>query len=162
MRVSSRRDGHHLRPLRATDLPALAALADAAEAEGFRFVTRFLADFERGAVRLGAPTEFFFGGYDGDTLVALGGITPDPYVADRGVGRLRHVYVARAYRRHGVGRALVTALERRGQGVYERLRLRTDTAAAAQFYERLGYQRVVDPTATHARALRAGADVAAT
>jgi GNAT superfamily N-acetyltransferase len=55
---------------------------------------------------------------------------------------IRRVYVRADVQRSGVGRALIAALEREGaRREYEALHL-TAGAAAAGFYERLGYERL--------------------
>jgi GNAT superfamily N-acetyltransferase len=141
------------RTLTFADLSIIRGLSQLAEAEGFGFITRFADDCANGSVQLDAPGEYFYGDFDNDDLVALGGVTPDPYVHDASVGRVRHVFVRPEFRARGVGRALVDTLEARAQNRYARLRLRTDTAAAARFYERLGYHVVSNVSATHERAL---------
>ncbi len=145
--------GMLIRPLGACDIPAIESLAHEAEAEGFRFLGRFLADFAAGLIRFNTPVEFFHGVELNAGLVAMGGVTPDPYVRDVIVGRLRHVYVSPEIRRSGIGRELVQTLEARARRTYRRLRLRTDTPGAAAFYERLGYDAIEHRTATHERAL---------
>jgi GNAT superfamily N-acetyltransferase len=139
-----------IRPLDGADLPAIRTLAAAAAAEGFRFVDRWLAELDAAHNQFETPTTCFLGVALHGHLVAIGGVTPDPYAADERVGRLRHLYVSGDVRRQGVGRTLVRALEGWAQGVYTQLRLRTDTSAAAHFYEHLGYRRVEDSHATHA------------
>jgi len=141
------------RTLTPADLSIIRDLSRVAEAEGFRFVTRFADECANGSVQLDAPGEYFYGVFENDDLVALGGVTPDPYVGDASVGRVRHVFVRPEFRARGVGRMLVDRLEARAQNRYTRLRLRTDRAAAAAFYERLGYRAISNDTATHERAL---------
>jgi GNAT superfamily N-acetyltransferase len=142
-----------IRSLDAGDVPTLRLLATEAEAEGFAFLTRFLGDLASDCVQLNSPTEFFLGALLDGHMVAIGGVTRDPYTDDATIGRLRHLYVRAEARGQGVGRALVRSLEARAQGVYERLRLRSGTVAAARFYEALGYRRVNESAATHARPL---------
>jgi GNAT superfamily N-acetyltransferase len=143
-----------LRPIRGPSIGALAPLLAASTAEGFRFVARLAEAWGAGAARFDGPGELLLGGYDGARLVAVGGLTPDPYGGGPDVGRLRHVYVLPEARRRGVGRGLVRALEAAAAGRYRALVLRTDTAAAAQFYEALGYARLTaGGTATHGRTL---------
>jgi hypothetical protein len=61
------------------------------------------------------------------------------------------VYVLGSRRRHGAGRALVAAIMTEAMNAFGALRLRTNTAAGAAFYESLGFTRLVDdPGATHA------------
>jgi ribosomal protein S18 acetylase RimI-like enzyme len=129
-----------IRPLGDRDVAALEQLAIEAETEDFHFVTRFLADVGAANTTFDTPKEFFFGVFDRERLLGFGGVTPDPYLADSVTGRLRHLYVRRDARRRGIGHSLVRALEARASGIYERLRLRTDTDAAAHFYRRLDYQ----------------------
>ena len=70
------------------------------------------------------------------------------------IGRLRRLYVLPDARRQGVGRALVRRLEFDAMPHFTRLVLRTDSDAAARFYEALGYERLpAGGSATHARAL---------
>ena len=141
------------RTLTPADLSIIRDLSRVAEAEGFRFVTRFADECANGGVQLDSPGEYFCGVFEEGDLVALGGVTLDPYVDDAGVGRVRHVFVRPEFRARGVGRMLVDRLEARAQNRYTRLRLRTDRAAAAAFYERLGYRAISNDTATHERAL---------
>ena len=139
------------RALRPSDLSDINRLAREARAEGFHFLDRFLADLAGAAVQLDGSAEFFLGVFWGDELIALGGITPDPYVDDGAVGRLRHVFVAPAARRRGIGRQLVSSLEERAWQSYDRLRLRTDTVDASAFYAALGYASVAEDRATHSK-----------
>jgi ribosomal protein S18 acetylase RimI-like enzyme len=143
-----------LRPIRALSADALDPLLAASIAEGLRFVARLAHEWAAGAARFDGPGEVLLGGYDRAALVAVGGLTPDPYGGAPGVGRLRHLYVLPAARRRGVGRRLVRALEAAAAGHYRVLVLRTDTAAAAGFFEALGYEPLpLDGTATHRREL---------
>jgi GNAT superfamily N-acetyltransferase len=146
--------------LRIQTLPtsALASLLAASAAEGFRFVERFAREWEEGKTRFDRPGELFLAAYDGAgaSVIAIGGVTADPYTGDPTLGRLRHLYVRPDARRRGIGSQLVQALERDAQGNYRALVLRTDTATAARFYEELGYTPLPSGgTATHRRDLAA-------
>jgi len=151
-----------IRPLSIGDLADLRTLAGIADTEGFRFLSRFVDDLASGRVQLDAPCEFFVAQVEGDCLIAIGGVTPDPYVDRVGVGRLRHVYVRPSARGTGVGRVLVQHLEERARPCYSWLQLRTDTDAAARFYERLGYLPIHSESATHRRPLTGGLPAPAT
>lgn len=143
-----------IRPLTDADTPAIRELAIAAEAEGFHFLTRFVHEIESGVHAFSSDTACFLGAEAEGDLIALGGVTRDPYVEEPGIGRLRHVYLPPPERRRDTGRALVAALEAAAAPMYHRLRLRTDTEAAARFYESLGYRRVDEPAATHVKTFR--------
>jgi GNAT superfamily N-acetyltransferase len=134
--------------------PSLAPLIDESEREGFRFLVRLRAEFEDGSNRFDAPGEALLGGYWSGELIAVGGLNRDSYAADPRIGRLRHLYVGRAFRGRGVGRALVEALAAAARPHFDVLRLRTDTDAAARFYEAVGFVRAASPDATHRRPIR--------
>jgi GNAT superfamily N-acetyltransferase len=143
--------------IRALDpFPAAAVelLAQAGAREGFRFVRRLVDEHASGQVRFDGPGEVLLGVFASAELVAVGGVTRDPYGGDANVGRVRHVYVRPDRRRRGVGARLLAALEAHARGHFTSLVLRTDTGAAARFYAALGY-RALPPggTATHRREL---------
>jgi hypothetical protein len=127
----------------------LAPLVEESEREGFRFLARLRQEFEDGRNRFDAPGEALLGCYRGAGLVAVGGLNQDPYSPEPRVGRLRHLYVSPAYRRRRVGRMLVDALVAAARPHFGVLLLRTDTPAAARFYETLGFAAVALPYATH-------------
>lgn len=64
-------------------------------------------------------------------LVGVCGVNVDPYALDDNVGRVRHLYVARAHRRQHVGRQLVEAVIGASRGRFGALRLRTQDPGAA-------------------------------
>jgi ribosomal protein S18 acetylase RimI-like enzyme len=139
-----------LRPIHQLAPDTLAPLLAASAEEGFRFVARLAEEWNSGVARYDRPGEVLLGGYVGARLVAVGGLTSDPYGGDARIGRLRHVYVLPDVRRGGIGRRLVRALEAAAVGGYHTLVLRTDTDYAARFYEALGYTRLAPGgTATH-------------
>jgi len=119
---------------------AVESLARESTREGFRFVRRLVDEQASGEARFDRPGEVLLGVFNGEELVAIGGVTRDPYGGDASVGRLRHVYVRAAHRRRGVGQALIRALEAHAREHFAALVLRTDTGAAARFYAALGYR----------------------
>jgi GNAT superfamily N-acetyltransferase len=141
-------------PLIPAAWPALEPLLSESRREGFRFLERLRADLESGANRFDAPGEALLGVYRDAELVAVGGLNRDPYSRDAGTGRLRHLYVHPELRGTGIGRALVDALVSAARPHFGVLRLRTDTTAAARFYEKLGFVPDSSPQATHLRDLR--------
>jgi GNAT superfamily N-acetyltransferase len=129
-------------------------LRRAADAEGFAFVGRLESEWRAGVNRFDGAGECLLGALISDDLVAIGGLNRDPYAGDRQIGRLRRVYVLPAFRGSGVGRALVTALLARATGVFRCVRLRTETPAAAAFYERCGFRPARGGEDTHSLELR--------
>jgi GNAT superfamily N-acetyltransferase len=133
---------------------ALAPLVAASAGEGFLFLERLRSEWLEGKKRFDAPGEVLLGAYQRSALVAISGVTIDPYGGDPTVGRLRHLYVAPEARRQGTGASLVRALEDATRPYFRALVLRTDTDEAARFYEALGYTRLPPGgTATHRREL---------
>jgi GNAT superfamily N-acetyltransferase len=82
--------------------------------------------------------------------VGVCGLNTDPYTESPGVGRFRRLYVLASFRRAGVGGQLVRAVVAAARGHFHVLRLRTESEAAARFYEALGFQPCVGkPDCTH-------------
>ncbi len=148
-RVPDVSDEMAIRSLLPPPWPDLAPLVAESEREGFRFLARLVREFDDGGNRFDAPGEALLGCYLGSELVAVGGLNRDPYSPEPRVGRLRHLYVSPAFRRRGVGRTLVDALVAAARPHFGVLLLRTDTPAAARFYETLGFAAVALPYATH-------------
>ena len=143
-----------IRPLDPFPIDMLKPLVDEGEREGFRFPRRLVDEHASGRVRFDGAGEVLLGVFDGDELVAVGGVTRDPHGDADDVGRIRHVYVRAAHRRRGVGERLMAALEAYARGHFSALTLRTDTEAASRFYAALGYESLPPGgPATHRRAL---------
>src|SRR5438128_2689816 len=87
--------------------PGFAALLAESQSEGHELLTRFVKALANGSERYDGITAHYLAVWREGELIALGGIAPDYYLTDPTIGRLQHVYVARAYRRVGVGAALV-------------------------------------------------------
>ncbi len=124
-------------------LPAdrLAPLITESEQAGLRFVRGLAAEWESGGNRFDRPAEALFGAELDRLLVGVCGLNVDPYAGDPRVGRVRHLYVLTAHRRHGVGRQLVGAVVAAARGRLTTLRLSTTNPAAARLYESLGFRR---------------------
>ncbi|MFY9657096.1 MAG: GNAT family N-acetyltransferase [Methylocystis sp.] len=120
-----------------------------ARQEGFNFVLRLLSDWRTGLNCFDKPGECLLGAFDGGRLVAVGGLSIDPYCASRKVGRLRRLYVSAPFRRRGLGARLVEALVSKAHTHFHSLRVRTDNSAAEAFYFSLGFCRIEDATASH-------------
>lgn len=133
---------------------SLEDLLAASTAEGFQFIERLVMELANHPEQYEGQGAALLGGYALGELIAIGGFSADPYTEEQGLGRLRRVYVLPAWRGMGVGRRLVRVLETQAAETYRALVLRTDTAAAARFYEALGYAPLpAGGTATHRRSL---------
>lgn len=147
-----------LHPVRIAPLAALPdgfeELAADAMADGQKLLEVLRGDWAAGALRFDGPGEALFGAYAGGALLGLCGLTRDPYLKAERAGRVRRLYVRRAARRHGAGRALLRAVAAAGgAAAWPRLRVRAPASAFA-FYEACGFLRAVgEPAATHAMPL---------
>lgn len=130
-------------------LAGLEALRAEAALQHFRFVDRLISDWDSGLNTFDHPGETLLAAYEGDRLIAIGGLNNDPYTKGDATGRIRHVYVLAELRRRGVGRSLVNCLLKAAEGAFSEVRLRTDTPKAANFYDRCGFDRIEDETASH-------------
>ncbi|MFN3432580.1 MAG: GNAT family N-acetyltransferase, partial [Candidatus Sericytochromatia bacterium] len=105
-------------------------------------------EYVSGVNRFDGPSEVLFVVTDGETPVAVCGLNRDPYLDDPGVGRVRHLYVLKAYRHLGLGRSLVVAVMDAARGPFHMLTLRTENPVAARLYASLGF--VAEPAVAHA------------
>ncbi len=137
------------------DLPdGLDGLRAEAAGEGFRFVEKLFAEWHEGTNRFTKPGEVFLGAFRAADLIAVGGLSRDPYADQDGIGRLRHLYIKKSTRRSGVGAALVRQLLGHADGMFHTVRLRTETREAAAFYVNIGFRSVQEDAASHVILLR--------
>jgi GNAT superfamily N-acetyltransferase len=115
-------------------------LAEESLSQGFRFVERLIQDYRKSLNCFDRSGEMLLTASVQGAIVGIGGLNRDPYFNDSKVGRLRHLYVKSVWRRHGVGRLLVTQLIREANQHYLLLTRRTDTPAADEFYRKLGFK----------------------
>jgi GNAT superfamily N-acetyltransferase len=115
-----------------------------ARAERYAFIERLANDWVSGAMLFDRPGEALLAAYSEGVLVAIGGITVDPIVAE--ALRMRRFYVRKAFRRTGIGRAIAQALLERA---LRSVRVVTLNAAvdSVPFWEALGFV----PEARHGR-----------
>ena len=116
-------------------------MSAASAKSGPSLLTRLLAGWRDGSNRFSRRGEALYGAFYGDELVGVCGLNVDPYVEERREGRVRHLYVAASFRRHGVGRILLRSAIAKARDHFPVLNVRA-TEAAFPFYERLGFVRV--------------------
>lgn len=144
------RSGMDIRIEQAAALNAeLDPLVAEADADGHLFMRRLRDEWVSGSNRFDRSGEKLMTARVGDRLVGVGGLNRDPYAQAPGIGRLRHLYVARDARCRGVGALLVRAILAGADAHFTLIRLRTDSVEAAAFYARLGFQGTNDANATH-------------
>ena len=123
-------------------LPAqMSVLADHAAQEGLQFLHRLIEDYTSGKNRFEQPGEFFLVAYDGQQLIACGGLNIQH--SDNGepsrIGRVRLFYVLPKYRKHGIGKQLLLKLESLAKPNFSALCLNTHTQQAEIFYKKHNY-----------------------
>lgn len=122
-------------------MPAFPALMEESRQEGFWMLVRLHDGWTSRRNRFCKRGEALFGAWAGKDLVGVCGLNVDPYFPGPGQGRVRHLYVRPAWRRHGVGRRLVEAVIECAGARFTVLNLRAPATAFA-FYEALGFLRV--------------------
>ena len=127
----------------------LEALLAESEQAGSLIVRRLVDDWASGVNRFDRSGEALFAARLEGHLVGVCGLNVDPYSAEAGLGRLRHLYVLSAYRRRGIGRQLVAEVIAAARGRFDRLRLSTRNPEAAQLYERMGFGSTEAAHCTH-------------
>jgi GNAT superfamily N-acetyltransferase len=130
-------------------IPGLGELRTEARDGGYDFVETLINEWTGGANRFESPGEILYGHLDNGLLVAVGGLTIDPFDGQPDTGRIRRVYVRSAWRNKGIGRALVSALVDHAGKNFRRVRLRAENKAAARLYESMGFVPIDNPAATH-------------
>jgi hypothetical protein len=89
--------------VRGSPAASLAAILRESQGEGFRSVARLVHAWESGANRFEKPGEFLLALRLGTSSLAVCGLNLDPFARSESIGRLRHLYVAKAWRRQGWG-----------------------------------------------------------
>ncbi|WP_175625151.1 MULTISPECIES: GNAT family N-acetyltransferase [Oxalobacteraceae] len=144
-----------LKTSRVTQLPDdIDALLQPATSEGFRFLNRLVQDYSAGINCFDQPGEALYVIRRNEDLIAIGGINVESSISDRRLGRIRRLYVHPDERRGGIGRLLMTEIEKHATECFDTLQLFTDTTDASNFYCRLGYQLVTGDTVSHVKHLR--------
>jgi GNAT superfamily N-acetyltransferase len=133
--------------------PGLTQLQTDARNEGYKFIETLVKQWSTGENRFDAPGEVLCGCTDEGLLVAVGGLTRDPFTTASDVGRIRRVYVRPAWRNRGFGRALVTSLVEHARKKFRYVRLRAENPSAARLYERIGFIPSEESDATHVLSL---------
>lgn len=117
--------------------------------DGFKFLEKMRLEWSSGHNRFNEAGEVVYGIFENNKLVAIGGINIDPYTNESKIGRVRHLYVQRDFRKKGYGSFLVKNILTHGSKYFSKVRLRTDTVAASAFYENIGFKVINDQYASH-------------
>ena len=130
-------------------IPGIERLQQEAGDEGYDFIETLVEEWASATNRFDGPGEILCGCADQGLLVAVGGLTRDPFAGRPDTGRIRRVYVRSAWRNRGIGRALVATLVDHARTHFSCVRLRAENALAASLYESMGFVPIFNPDATH-------------
>ena len=136
----TRRDHYELKRLD-PETPEFQALVGESRLEGYWMLVRLADGWRDGGNRFRRRGEMLLAAWHGQELAGVGGLNVDPYVEERREGRVRHLYVSAAHRRHGVARLIVRAIIAKARLHFTVLNLRAPEAAFP-FYEALGFKRI--------------------
>jgi ribosomal protein S18 acetylase RimI-like enzyme len=107
-----------------------------------RMIVKLIEQWESGENDFGKENEKYWGYFSEDRLIGVGGVNEDPYLKKNIYGRMRHLWVLEAFRRRGIGKALVVQAIEFSKNHYETMTLRTPKDGSADlFYEKLGFER---------------------
>jgi GNAT superfamily N-acetyltransferase len=145
------KDGRNLTKLEriVTELPAgFDALRAEAQREGYRHLDRLAEEWNANRLRFDQDGEALLAAWVDADLAGIGGLTIDPVLPD--ALRMRRFYVAKSFRRTGIGRAIAKSLLAQLRASN---RLVTVNAAAGSgpFWESLGF--VADRRDSHTHVL---------
>lgn len=141
--------GHNIFVVDDECIDELEYLASDALEDGYKIVRKTIDQWKDGTNQFSDYREVLYGVRKDDHIVAIGGINIDPYLMDEDVGRLRHVYVHRAYRESGIARAILEKILDEKANNFRVLRLFARNEHAMQLYEEYGFKKVVEFKATH-------------
>lgn len=130
------------------DVPGFDRLLGESIGAGHHMLDRFAAHWRDGSNRFSQPGECIVGAYVADGVVGICGRNRDPFDTHPRAGRVRHLYVAAAHRRSGVGRALLAAIVGGAADWFDYLNTNCPPEAAV-FYERLGFTPIMGDRVTH-------------
>ncbi|MCO4784019.1 MAG: GNAT family N-acetyltransferase [Candidatus Cloacimonetes bacterium] len=114
-------------------------LVQEASSEQHSFMLRMKAEYIGNKNRFNQEGEAIFLALKDEKIIGFVGLNIDPYLEDKNVGRVRHLYVQTDYRRQKVAQALLQQLIAKAKQHFKILTLRTFHHEASCFYETLGF-----------------------
>ncbi|WP_426949946.1 GNAT family N-acetyltransferase [Bacillus mycoides] len=109
--------------------------------EGFNFLIKLISEYENKINTFNKTGECLYGIFQGERLIGIGGINENLYTEDNKIGRLRRFYIAKDYRRKGLGRLLLGRILSDAKIYFTIVVLHTDTEQGDQFYTSSGFAK---------------------
>jgi len=107
--------------------------------EGFNFLIKLISEYENKINTFNKTGECLYGIFQGGRLIGIGGINENLYTEDNKIGRLRRFYIAKEYRRKGLGRLLLVRILSDAKKYFTIVVLNTDTEQGDKFYTSSGF-----------------------
>ncbi|PDZ69251.1 GNAT family N-acetyltransferase [Bacillus cereus] len=107
--------------------------------EGFYFLIKLISEYENKINTFNKTGECLYGIFHEEKLIGIGGLTEDPYIINNKIGRLRRFYIAKEYRRKGLGRLLLVRIISDAKKYFNIVVLNTDTVQNDKFYTSIGF-----------------------
>ncbi len=127
----------------------LLGLAEEADAGGYLFVQKTITEWNDGTNNFSKPGEKLWGIFIADECIGIGGLNQDPYVNDKTIGRVRHLYISKKYRGLGLSKLLMQLIVNKAKENFTTLRLSTQNPVADSLYESLGFTKTTGEKVTH-------------
>lgn len=122
--------------------------------EGFYFLIKLISEYENKINTFNKTGECLYGIFQGEKLIGIGGLNVDPYTENNKIGRLRRFYIAKDYRRIGLGKLLLNKLLSHAEKYFKVVVLHTDTKQGDVFYTANGFvKREVYKGSSHYKVL---------
>jgi len=107
--------------------------------EGFRFLIKLISEYENKINTFSKTGECLYGIFQGERLIGIGGLNEDPYTENNKIGRVRRFYIAKEYRRKGLGSLLLVRVLSDAKKHFNIVVLHTDTEQGDKFYTSSGF-----------------------
>ncbi|HDR7659947.1 MULTISPECIES: GNAT family N-acetyltransferase [Bacillus] len=114
-------------------------LVQESKEEGFNFLIRLISEYENKINIFNKTGEYLYGIFQGEKLIGIGGLNEDPYSENNKIGRVRRFYIAKEYRRKGLGRLLLVRIISDAKKHFNIVVLNTDTVQGDKFYTSSGF-----------------------
>ena len=129
-------------------------LVQESKEEGFNFLKKLINEYENELNTFNKSGECLYGIFQGEKLIGIGGLNADPYTENNKIGRLRRFYIAKDYRRIGLGKLLLNKLLSHAEKYFKVVVLHTDTKQGDVFYTANGFvKREVYKGSSHYKVL---------
>ena len=114
-------------------------LVQESKEEGFNFLKKLINEYENKLNTFNKTGECLYGIFQGEKLIGIGGLNEDPYTINNKIGRIRRFYIAKKYRRKGLGRLLLARIINDAKKHFNIVVLNTDTVQGDKFYTSSGF-----------------------